>query len=416
MTITLDRYAPRVLPRHDATPSPSHRPATQRLTDREHRNLSRIIGGRSSGIPKSRPLPRGHGHGVARRLRLADQVGERYEDIARALRDPRTRKAIQLVRVAGGAFPKVIDLVNAIDPIVMRLSQPKAVQTPGSHWTLRGKCQFPGAGSVLGWMFHAGHQGNLADACLAGQGNTGYSQSIDDAPAHQAGANHIKLTSPTSSYQIIASYSRVLPQTVNIARVQARAPAALGIKTMVNPNLHRLANPTPQPMPAPVRGAVRLSADTDARTLVITRTAPGRSATRLPPSRTQHRSKPPGARTQEKKSLMRKGMHALTQALDKASEGAEIIDAVYQSLPASVRKRWDRKDRPADQIGQYGVEGADWKLQAIYHNWRHVDASKAVLNIIKNEAEDKLHGASHKAKSKLLRRGRHRNGPPPWGK
>lgn len=83
---------------------------------------------------------------------------------------------------------------------------------------------------------------------------------------------------------------------------------------------------------------------------------------------------------------------ALYKALDAASESAEVVDAVYDALPDDVKKRWKREDRPGDNFGQYGLGGADWKLQALYYNWHRVDVVQAIKNIIKNELQDRVIG------------------------
>lgn len=108
---------------------------------------------------------------------------------------------------------------------------------------------------------------------------------------------------------------------------------------------------------------------------------------------------------------------ALFKALDVASEAAEVVDAVYEALPSDVRKRWEKAmfpdarwikdkqtgkwikvgmDRPGDNFGQYGLDGADWKLRALYHNWHRLDKVEAVKNIIKNELQDQVIGAMQK--------------------
>lgn len=104
---------------------------------------------------------------------------------------------------------------------------------------------------------------------------------------------------------------------------------------------------------------------------------------------------------------------ALYKALNAVSESAEVVDAVYDALPADVRKRWEKErfpdarwvrdkntgkwervgvERPGDNFGQYGIDGADWKLQALYYNWHKVDVEKAIKNIIKNELSDRVIG------------------------
>ena len=83
------------------------------------------------------------------------------------------------------------------------------------------------------------------------------------------------------------------------------------------------------------------------------------------------------------------------KTLDKISESAEVVDAFYDSLPDDVKKRWSkgRVNRSfLDNAGQYGIDGADWKLQALWENYGKIDVNKAVKNIIKNHIEDKIIG------------------------
>lgn len=111
-----------------------------------------------------------------------------------------------------------------------------------------------------------------------------------------------------------------------------------------------------------------------------------------------HMRQPPGGTVKEGKaqSTSAKVGVALYRALDSISEWSEVADALYEALPSSVRRRWDRPDRPIDQFGQYGINGADWKLQALWHNWDKVDIGQAVENIVDNYIEDKVIGAYQK--------------------
>jgi len=125
---------------------------------------------------------------------------------------------------------------------------------------------------------------------------------------------------------------------------------------------------------------------------------------------------PPKTRVRERKVMTRgkKMAVALFKALDHISETAEIVDALYQALPKDVRDRWE-KDRGAhwakvdgrwkkvglsrgliDNAGQYGIAGADWKLQALWHNWHKLDVRQAVKNIIANEIQDRVLGQFYK--------------------
>lgn len=95
---------------------------------------------------------------------------------------------------------------------------------------------------------------------------------------------------------------------------------------------------------------------------------------------------------------------------DIASEGAEIVDAVYESLPPETRKHWEEMQGAhwakydgawhwvipsrglLDSAGQYGIDGADWKARAIWHNWHKIDVDRAIKNIIRNEIQDRVLG------------------------
>lgn len=97
----------------------------------------------------------------------------------------------------------------------------------------------------------------------------------------------------------------------------------------------------------------------------------------------------------ERKSMSRsrRFMVALFHAIDQVSEAAEIVDALYDALPEDVKKRWSRDRRGLlDTAGQYGIDGADWKLQALYYNWHKVDVEQGLKNIVKNHLADKFIG------------------------
>ena len=88
--------------------------------------------------------------------------------------------------------------------------------------------------------------------------------------------------------------------------------------------------------------------------------------------------------------------------VNAVSEGAEVIDAAYNALPLEVRRRWgaDRPKQMIDQFGQYGIDGADWKGQAVFHNLHKIDLEQFGKNLLSNYLEDKAIGGLH---SKLPR-------------
>jgi hypothetical protein len=103
----------------------------------------------------------------------------------------------------------------------------------------------------------------------------------------------------------------------------------------------------------------------------------------------------------------------LSKALDRISEGAEVVSAIYDALPEKIRKDWEKKHKPknrglTDQAGQYGIDGADWKARAIWKYADQIDVPQAIRNIIANEIEDRLYGKAYKAKDNLTGRGKNR--------
>lgn len=165
-------------------------------------------------------------------------------------------------------------------------------------------------------------------------------------------------------------------------------PFALAPYDMLDPNIMRdlpgsepyPAEPPPAPLPDPAGGEWQWRSDGPPN----------------PPPR-PHTRQPPRGRNKERKARSRSAAIgiALFRALDWISEAAEVVDALYDALPKDVKARWGR-DRDGrgfiDQAGQYGIDGADWKLQALYHNWHKVDVPQAIKNIVKNGVEDKVIG------------------------
>lgn len=97
-----------------------------------------------------------------------------------------------------------------------------------------------------------------------------------------------------------------------------------------------------------------------------------------------------GERTRKQKGPLGR----VLAVLDAVSEGAEVVDAFYEALPKKVQDNWDCNRNAAfiDSAGQYGIDNADCKLGALWHNWHKVDMNKAVQNIVANHIEDKVIG------------------------
>lgn len=219
------------------------------------------------------------------------------------------------------------------------------------------------------------------------------------------------LTFDRSGYQRIRSHSDLVPyrkvylgtaERISIVNPQPQpTPAWYSIPSQdwSNPNIGRMQPGLLQQTETQVDSIV---ADHEANVDPAQRLSYDRQYQYSPRARPdyslgRHLRVPAGVRVREKKAItkMKALGIALYKALDFASEGAEVISAVYDALPDAVKKRWEkgRGDRPGDSFGQYGLDGADWKVQALYHNWDKVDPSQAVKNIFKNQLSDSVIGA-----------------------
>lgn len=111
------------------------------------------------------------------------------------------------------------------------------------------------------------------------------------------------------------------------------------------------------------------------------------------------RRAPPRRNSKHKKSMtVAKWLGPLVfGALDTISEFSEIVGAIYDSLPDHIKKQYDQPGRGlTDAAGQYGIDGVDWKAEALWDHWDKIDPEKAVKNILNNVAQDELLGLLHK--------------------
>lgn len=108
---------------------------------------------------------------------------------------------------------------------------------------------------------------------------------------------------------------------------------------------------------------------------------------------------------------MKGPLQLILKVMDIVSESGEFVGAFYDALPKDVRQKWEAKyvnghfaevdgkwkwviDKRGliDNAGQYGIDGADWKARALWHNWHKVDIEQAIKNVIANELQDKILG------------------------
>lgn len=209
-------------------------------------------------------------------------------------------------------------------------------------------------------------------------------------------------TSTTVDLQVYRQAYAVPATNPNVERMLAPYPQPMGAPTYPTAQPASLSVPWTQEVAAQLTGsAARFAAAVPARfayAMGATSTATGTRGggiVRVPVTPRE----PPPTFTKEGKTLTRAAQIGimLFKALDFASEMGDIVDAVYEALPDKVKKRRPCKSRGGvDQFGQYGINAADCKLAVLYDNWHLLDTGQAVVNIVKNELEDKAYGAIHK--------------------
>lgn len=118
-------------------------------------------------------------------------------------------------------------------------------------------------------------------------------------------------------------------------------------------------------------------------------------------------SKPTPGAVRERKLRVPAGLGpAIFRALDKVSEGAEVVNAIWEALPDKCKKKQAKRGL-VDQAGQYGIGGADWKVPQILACQDNIDWPEAIKNILLNEVEDRAYGAAYRQYDKF--RGRNIN-------
>lgn len=112
---------------------------------------------------------------------------------------------------------------------------------------------------------------------------------------------------------------------------------------------------------------------------------------------TNVRNRPPPKGSKEKKFLSRSARIgiAIFKAFDRVSEAAEVVDSFFEALPQDIQDQYTKAHKKrglADTAGQFGLGGADWKLQALYKHWDKVNIPNALINVLFNEFEDQIIG------------------------
>lgn len=272
------------------------------------------------------------------------------------------------------------------------MKRPSPFPTPMNDWQFYGRCGLP----QRPYLSSSDGKG-VQTGCLAGQALTG---NVEPPAAPAQGAvrwsvwSHNQPIGLGVTGQHVESWVRL---TFGAPTGIAKAIPLPSPGPGVNPNDQYRRGNQPQPIEPP--GDPLPDPRPDPRKLRGVTISQGNP--RPQPNPEPHQRRPPGQGEKENKVISRsKAISiAIFRALDTISESAELVNAVYEALPEDVRKRWEKGRDPRgllDSAGQYGIDGADWKLQALWHNWHRVDTVAAVENIAKNLGEDKLYGSVYK--------------------
>jgi hypothetical protein len=318
-----------------------------------------------------------------------------YNNVYRKV-DPIVWESAVAVTPAG----RWIDLIKLGHELLSKQTTPRAI--PPSGWSLIGRCFTKGPPN--GWVSHSPNI-TYANNCLGLQAGTEIASM--DADPLALGVTHALWNDARTRYTHILNYTRSLGS--QSATTTHRYHPGSRLNAYISPNVMRAINLTPQPLgiTAPSPSLAPEPSPLYQRAVEI---SIGASPRKAPSVLRASRSQPKKPNVKERKGKAGQLGAALFKALDALSEGSEVVDAFYQALPKSTRKEWGRRnpDKPDDNQGQYGLGGAEWKAQALYHNWHKVDLAKAIKNVLANELEDRLYGAAHKARGDLTFRGRKR--------
>lgn len=105
--------------------------------------------------------------------------------------------------------------------------------------------------------------------------------------------------------------------------------------------------------------------------------------------------RPPHPKTKERKGQVHAAVGKAVAIAFQVTEGVDAVDAIYDSLPAHIKRRTAKSGRT--RKGSYLGEGTPYstpydKAMALYRHYRHIDLSEAAKNLIINQIVDYLIG------------------------
>jgi len=115
-------------------------------------------------------------------------------------------------------------------------------------------------------------------------------------------------------------------------------------------------------------------------------------------------SERPNRPDKERKLKARPIVQGALKVIGTVTEGADLVDAIYDALPERFRPRWKNTNHVKRKLTYKE------KLQALYDHWDQVDLPEAVKNIVVNQIEDYFYGKVGKIGGEISRAHGHHYG------
>ena len=277
------------------------------------------------------------------------------------------------------------------------LRLPAPVPNPANGWELIAECPTWAVKGINSWTSFTAYPGAATRAtfnsCLDGQasGPPNFPVTPLSGTTNGLGFRHtVQNSSGSWRAQNQRLYGRpdVGVQKLPPAHTHTYAEGIPMIGAQSNPNAMRRSPEAARSEPFPMRTGPKPAPDSW-----------GWSSDGTPPAEPTSSRPEKGTREQKQRSRANRVGTFLWGLMDVASEYTEILDAMYDALPAKDRARW--ACAKGIGIGQYGSEMNTCKGKALFHNWHKMDGPTAFMNIAKMVTEDMTIGAFHKFLSRL---------------
>lgn len=336
-------------------------------------------------------LPEGHGY--RKDPRTLDPTRDRTKKILKdQLNEDRFRKkAGDLVMTLLEESPTV-KIGDLIDGLIVKVKKPGDLVPITGGWSPVLACY----NDPINWQYQSGGGDNPFAAANVTRCRNRQAGGEPLGTAILSGNNNLILAhrypvSTSFRWRSVQTYAR--PASTGATEIGSPTGWAPMPGILQNPNVLRWATAAASAAPGPTLQPPAPAPATATPVQIIVQSS---GAPRLPTGQPFATRSPPGPGKREGKTLSRNAKIGITlyKILDQISEGCEVVDAFFSALPGNTQIRWSRNrdGRLADNAGQYGLDGCDWKLQALYHNWHQVNFDTAVRNMIANQLQDRVIG------------------------